>query len=93
LDIWVLGPFPFWVFAIEDFASLSVYLKPIVASFEGKRKRKRTRLFSVLFLAHFGFEGVDILRGRFFFFSFFPRDFVGLGCVLVLVGNIEYLLD
>jgi hypothetical protein len=91
LDIWVLGPFLFWVFAIEDFASHSVYLKPIVASFEGKRKRKRTRLFSVLFLTHFGFEGVDILRGRFFFF--FPRDLVGLGCVLVLVGNIEYLLD
>jgi hypothetical protein len=66
-----LGPFLFWVFAIEDFASHSVYLKPIVASFEGKRKRKRkrTRLFSVLFLTHFGFEGVDILRGRFFFFS------------------------
>jgi hypothetical protein len=63
-----LGPFLFWVFAIEDFASHSVYLKPIVASFEGKRKRKRTSLFSVLFLTHFGFEGVDILRGRFFFF-------------------------
>jgi len=67
-----LGPFVFWVFAVEDFASHSVYLKLIVAA------------FWVL-----GFEGVDILREEFFF----SRDLVVLGCVLVLVGNIVYLLD
>jgi len=75
-----LGPFVFWVFAVEDFASHSVYLKLIVAAFDGKRINS----FWVL-----GFEGVDILREEFFF----SRDLVVLGCVLVLVGNIVYLLD
>lgn len=79
-----MGPFLFWVFTIE---AHSVSLKLIVAAFEGKRKRKK-KLFSVLFLTHFGFEGVDILREIFFFSGF--SCFRMCPCA---VGNIEYLLD